>query len=62
MLSLRKSKKDKIAGTESKRGVGGEAVAETAKGQITEDSLVNSEDFGLGWEGKSLGSLSRDSL
>lgn len=26
MLSLRKSKKDKTVGTESKRGVGGEAV------------------------------------
>lgn len=61
MLSLRKSKKDKIVGTESKRGWE-EKVLRDAKGQITEDSVVNSEDFGLGWDGKSLGSLSRVSL
>lgn len=61
MLSLRKSKKDKIVGTESKRGWE-EKVLRDAEGQVTEDSVVNSEDFGLGWDGKSLGSLRRVSL
>ena len=32
-------------------------MAEIAKRQITQDSAGNSEDFGLGWDGKPLGEL-----
>lgn len=54
MLCLRNSKKDKIAGTESKREVEGDTMAEMAKGHMRR-TLVNSEDFGFGRMGSHWG-------
>lgn len=61
MFSLRNSKKDKTAGTESKRGVGGDAIAVMAKVQIMQDIMVTNEDSGLGWDRKLLGGFESSS-
>lgn len=48
MLCLRNSKKDKMAGTESKREVEGETMAEMAKGHMRRALWSTVRTLGLG--------------